>query len=127
MSYKNASLPIIKSLQPGQNGTKKFADLYGERLLCVRYREDSEQNRRVTTVELIVDERPLKATPQKISADAMVFLRIQFGEIDKGKAVRAAGGIWDGERTLWRIAYQQVETLGLQDRIVCSISDEEAG
>ena len=80
MSQKNALLPIKKSLRPGQNGTKKLAAQYGDRLVCVRYREDSEHKRRITTVELIVDERPLRTPPPKISPETIVFLQQHFGQ-----------------------------------------------
>ena len=44
--------------RPGEKGTRKLAERYGDRLLYVRYRYDRETNTRVTTVELIVDRRP---------------------------------------------------------------------
>jgi hypothetical protein len=111
-------------MQAGKHGTKKFVAQYGDRLVCVRYRKDTENQRQLTTVELIVDERPLKTKAPNISPETMVLLRIDYGEINEGIAVRAAGGIWDGERKLWRIAYQQVEQLGMLDRIVPAIPEE---
>ena len=43
------------TLKPGQRGTKKLVKEYGDRLVCVRYRYDDENNMRYKTVELIVD------------------------------------------------------------------------
>ena len=43
------------SLAPGQNGTKKLLAIYGDRLVCVRYRHDAERKQRHKTVELIVE------------------------------------------------------------------------
>ena len=43
------------SLVPGQNGPKKLAARYGERLVCVRYRYDAQRKVRHKTVELIVE------------------------------------------------------------------------
>jgi hypothetical protein len=43
------------TLAPGQNGTKKLLARYGDRLVCVRYRYDSERAVRHKTVELIVE------------------------------------------------------------------------
>ena len=43
------------TLKPGQRGTKKLVKEYGDRLVCVRYRYDGENNMRYKTVELIVD------------------------------------------------------------------------
>jgi hypothetical protein len=42
-----------RKLLPGQPGTKQLVKLYGDRLVCVRYRYDCEQQRRIKTVELI--------------------------------------------------------------------------
>ena len=44
------------SLKPGQKGTKKLVDEYGENLICVRYRYDEKRKIRLKTVELIVEE-----------------------------------------------------------------------
>ena len=44
--------------RPGQKGTKKLVQKFGDRLIFVRYRYDTERRRRFTTVELIVDESP---------------------------------------------------------------------
>lgn len=98
---------------------------YGDRLVCVRYRQDPEQQRRLTTVELIVDERPLPKQPGKISAETVVWLQVEYGEINVGKAVKAAGGIWDGHQKLWKIPYGRVEELGMLDRIVPSTNEKE--
>ena len=46
--------------RPGQKGTLKHLDQYGDRLLFVRYRYNPKTNTRLTTVELIVDERPAR-------------------------------------------------------------------
>ena len=49
-------MEVIKKMQPGQPGTKRYIRQYGESLICVRYRRDAANARRLTTVELIVDE-----------------------------------------------------------------------
>lgn len=43
------------TLKPGQRGTKKLVKEFGDKLVCVRYRYDAENNVRYKTVELIVD------------------------------------------------------------------------
>jgi hypothetical protein len=45
-------------MQPGQNGTKALVRKYGERLVCVRYRYDSQTQQRHKTVALIEDTVP---------------------------------------------------------------------
>lgn len=42
-------------LKPGQKGTKRLSEKYGEQLICVRYRYDEDTKKRYKTVELIVD------------------------------------------------------------------------
>ncbi len=44
-------------LKPGQRGTKKLQAMYGDRLVCVRYRYDLESGRRFKTIEIIVEEK----------------------------------------------------------------------
>jgi hypothetical protein len=44
--------------RPGDKGTKRWLAQYGDRLLFVRYRHDTDTRERLTTVELIVDRRP---------------------------------------------------------------------
>ena len=46
---------IRKTLQPQQDGAKKLLALYGEQLVCVRYRYDTQQKKRLKTVELVVE------------------------------------------------------------------------
>jgi hypothetical protein len=43
------------SLAPGQKGTLKMYEKYGDDLYCVRYRYNRELGIRIKTVELIVD------------------------------------------------------------------------
>ena len=91
--------------------------------MCVRYRDDPEGQRKITTVELVVEERPWHPTlhhtvPQRIPDDARLPLRIEYGEIALGKSVRAAGGEWFPEEKVWRLAYGKIIELGLADRIL---------
>jgi len=41
---------------PGQKGTRRLATLYGDRLVCVRYRYDKAKRKRYNTIGLIVEE-----------------------------------------------------------------------
>ncbi len=53
----NVTMEVIKKLSPGAPGTKKLIRLFGDTLVCVRYRVNRQTNTRYTTVELIVEER----------------------------------------------------------------------
>lgn len=52
-------------LKPGQKGTKKLLEQYGDSLVCVRYRYDVEKRKQVKTVELIVSEADWTPPPPK--------------------------------------------------------------
>jgi hypothetical protein len=105
----SAESVVLKKLSPTTAGAKRYAARYGETLVCVRYPEDPHGKRRLTTVELIVDERPLP-TPAGV--------RIAYGETELRHQVKAAGGIWDAERKLWRLPKTAIRKLKLEKRIV---------
>jgi hypothetical protein len=129
--------------RPGQKGTRKHLEQYGDRLLFVRYRYDPKTNTRLTTVELIVDARPArpasaeavpartgtqKANPAYSSASetrparplaaGLAAIRIGAREQTLRDKVRAAGGYWDPRRGLWILRADRVHPLGLESRLV---------
>lgn len=105
------------TLRPGQNGTKRCTAQYGDQLICVRYRYDQQRRKRVTTVELAVDEKDwLPGT--LIPRDQRVFVRIGCGETELRERIKEAGGFWGREKKLWRIAFSAAAQLGLEKRIV---------
>lgn len=53
-------MEVLKTLVPGRSGTHRYQRQYGDRLVAVRYRHDPQKKRRLTTVELIVDEAPFE-------------------------------------------------------------------
>src|SRR5438128_401276 len=63
-------------LKPGRKGTKQLLAQYGDRLVCVRYRHDTQQKKRFKTVELIVAEWAWEPPVRQIPADQRVALRI---------------------------------------------------
>lgn len=50
-----ASGKVLKSMKPGEPGTKQWSQKFGKRLICVRYRGDSKRRMRLTTVEVVVE------------------------------------------------------------------------
>ena len=56
--YHHKEWRVRGSLLPGQKGTLKPYEEYGDRLVCVRYRYNAERNRRIKTVEIVIDEAP---------------------------------------------------------------------
>ena len=50
-------------LKPGQKGTKRLVEKYGDSLICVRYRGDERRGVRLKTVEIVVDEKTHNPLP----------------------------------------------------------------
>ena len=57
-------------LKPGQKGTKRLVEEYGQSLVCVRYRYDKVRRVRLKTIEIIVEEKawPLAPSTEKGSS-----------------------------------------------------------
>jgi len=52
----HATTVTRRKLQPGEPGTRKLWAEYGEKLVCVRYRYNAENRRRMKTIELVIKE-----------------------------------------------------------------------
>jgi len=91
-------------LKPGQKGTKRLVEQFGDKLIYVRYRFDEKRQVRLKTVELIVDERPCNAT-LKFRDQDMVTVMIPFTEIALRDRLKAAGGRWNPEEKIWRVQF----------------------
>jgi hypothetical protein len=113
-----AFMKTIRKLSPGQPGTKKLMERYGEDLFCVRYRYDQEKKIRVKTIELIIERAPSAEARERISPSTIVSIRIDYGEVELGRQVRSAGAKWNRDQKLWEITYGDVVALGLEERIV---------
>lgn len=103
---------------PGQPGTKALMKIYGERLVCVRYRYDREQRKRYKTAEIIVEEAPWQPPALPPAADTIVYLRVAVGEVAIRLQVKSAGGQWHPKPKLWAIRYAEAKRLKLLDRMV---------
>src|SRR5215470_15020837 len=73
---EGAFMHISTTLQPGQRGAKKFLAQYGDRLVCVRYRQDQQRQKRFKTVELIVAEWPWTPLPPRRRRGSIVFVKV---------------------------------------------------
>jgi hypothetical protein len=107
-----------RKLRPGQAGTKKLLREYGDRLVCVRYRYDLEQKRRLKTVELIIEEIPWQPSFAHMQLHRIMPIWVRDDEVGLQEEVKAVGGKWNRQRKLWELPYHEVVALGLLDRIV---------
>ena len=91
---------------------------YGEQLVCVRYRYDAERQRRLKTVELIVEEKPWTPSGPRRTEQQAVAVRVAASEVALRTQVKRAGGQWDPQRQVWLSPYERVVALGLAGRIM---------
>ena len=105
-------------LKPGQKGTQELLAQYGDRLVCVRYRYDTQRKKQCKTVERIVAERDWEPPAPRLTAETIVGVRIGFAEVDLRERVKQAGGKWNRSRKVWELRYDQVVALTLDARIV---------
>ena len=117
-------MDVIKKMHPGQPGTKRYTNQYGESLVCVRYRRDAANSRRITTVELIVDDgfyhqdvSPITKTLHP-SPNRNVYVRVGYEETWLRMQIKVVGARWAAEKKLWQMRYREVHKLGITDRIV---------
>ncbi len=109
---------ISRTLLPGQPGTKKLLDKFGEKLVCVRYKYDPKRNMKLKTVEIIVEESPWEMDTERIPPNKILCLKIGIRETYLRNLVKAAGGKWNRPKEAWELCYKQIVELGLTERII---------
>jgi hypothetical protein len=92
-------------LKPGQKGTKKLTEQYGDSLVCIRYRYDANACKQYKTVEIVVSESDWTPPPAKYPDGALVPLKIGIKETAAQEQVRAVGGRWDRQKQVWVVPY----------------------
>lgn len=117
-------MQVTKTIKAGAKGTRRFLEQWGHQLVAVRYRKDERQQRTLTTVEIIVDERPLinayfnqQGYLAQRSREA-VAIQIDFDELKLRAAVKAIGARWSQNGRLWVMRYGDAVKLGLGSRVV---------
>lgn len=116
-------MKIKATLKPGQNGTKRLLEKYGNRLVCVRYRYDEGTGKRYTTAEVVVDESSdvvvVRESDCVRAHQSLRFgVRIDYWESELREKAKARGAIWRPRQKLWEMRYDDVIELGLESRVV---------
>jgi len=93
-----------KHLKPGENGTVRLVERFGNTLLCVRYRYDSIRNMRIKTAEIIVEERPGRGVPRLRETDN-VLVQIPFAMKALRDRLKSVGAKWDPTQKLWHVQW----------------------
>ena len=105
-------------LKPGQKGTKRLAEQFGEKLLCVRYRYDEKRHVRIKTVEIVVDEWPCMPILHYQDQD-MVEVTVPFVNKELRSRLNAVHAKWDPEERLWRVPFGSIKgDVELTERIL---------
>jgi hypothetical protein len=105
------------TIQPGQRGAKKFMAQYGDRLGCVRYRQDAQRQKRFKTIELIVEEWPWTPPPRR-RKESFVFVKVAFLEKTLRQQIKDRGGVGNPDKQAWAIRFDRAVALGLTSRVM---------
>jgi hypothetical protein len=111
------TLMTEKTLVPGDPGTRKWMERFGDNLICIRYKYDRNTRMKIKTVELAVERKPCKPRT-RIPWNKTVKVRIRYGEINLASLVKHAGGKWNAQEKVWEAPYGEIKMLGLTHRIV---------
>jgi hypothetical protein len=82
---------IRLTLHPDQDGAKGLRAEYGERLVCVRYRYDTHQQKRYQTVELVVAEEQWTPPLLPPGPEQIVTIRVSAPETTGSSAGQKCG------------------------------------
>ena len=91
---------------------------YGDRLVCVRYRQDAQHQKQFKTVELIVEEWPWTPSLSQQKKESIVLVKVAFPERDLRRQIKDAGGVWNPDKQAWEVRYDRAIALGIETRIV---------
>jgi hypothetical protein len=109
-----------RKIKPGRPGTKKLVEQYGSKLVCVRYRYDSQLLIRYKTVEIIIEESPWIQRTKNFKAEEIVCVsvdRLKLKEIAIKRQVKLADAVWDSKQRVWEMRYDQAVQLGLEAQV----------
>lgn len=112
------------SLKPGQRGTKRLVDQYGDALVCVRFKYDPITRQRIKTVELIIERTDWEPPPGKHAPDTLVALKIAGYETELRTQVKNLGGKWAPEKKLWYVRYSAIVGTSLEKHIYVDALDK---
>lgn len=104
-------------LKPGQRGTKRLIEKYGDDLVCVRFRYDANLRQRLKTVELIVERTDWSPPPPRFTSDTVVPLIIAAADMQARTQAKAAGAKWNPEKKLWFVKYGLIAGTPLEKHI----------
>jgi hypothetical protein len=103
-------------LKPGQKGTRRLVEQYGDSLLCVRYRYDEHRGVRLKTVEIVIEEKTWRP-PFRFRDGDIAPVSVSFGETELREKLRKARAKWDPLGKVWLVPYRLIRGTELEARI----------
>jgi len=125
-------MKVIKTIPAGEKGSVRFLDEWGDKLLAVRYRDDTDRGLILTTVEVVVDERTKMSKNchqkgyLKARSRSLVFIRLGYHERELRNKAKAAGAQWDKNKKQWVMKYQSAINVGFKSRIIKNMQVKNA-
>ena len=113
-----------RKLTPGQPGTKKHDKQYGKSLVCVRYKYDINRKEKIKTIELIVESAPWEPGTRHIPKNKIMAVQIDINEMELHNKVKSLGGKWDHKNRVWKLSFESIKILNLENRIVNKNEDQ---
>lgn len=102
-------LKVVKKLHPGSPGTLRHLRKWGDALVCVRHRHDPQSRTRYTTVEIVVEQVPIRLHTKR-----HVSVRLDPHDKETRSLILAAGGRWNAATRLWEVPRAVAAGLGLR-------------
>lgn len=118
-------LPAYPKFSAEDKLPQQLPKKYGFDLACVRYRYDPVRGLRYITAEVAEqitlwdvrnNRHPGPDSPRPAPTDRFG-VRIDYGELDLRRKVKALGGTWQHEIKLWELPFAAIEELGIEARI----------
>jgi hypothetical protein len=103
-SDPGASFPTRTEANNPNEETKELQRQYGDQLVCVRYRYDAKRQKRMKTIELLVEEND-HIPNDSPALSAQVLLHVGYQETELRARVKAAGGAWDPAEKAWKLSW----------------------
>ncbi len=82
----------------------------------------SKKPRRLPVV-FTAAEKAWHRNAKHIPRNKQFSVKIMYGERELGQKVRSLGGVWDRERKIWRVSWEAIQALGIEDRIIIEDGD----
>lgn len=115
-------LHVSKTYAPDQNGAKRFARRYGDKLVCVRHRLSDDGAMRHTTVELLVESTPVASRTR-----TLVALRIPPNDKHTRTLLMACGAHWQPKEKYWLVSRLVAKNLRLLGHMVQMVGANRMG